>query len=145
MKEKSIIKILNPAGFNIEVLKNLVKFYLNEPKERTGVDMTPYLNKSAPTLAQIEDQEQRLFQEELFKSLFANRDKYLPDPEYWDWEWIYKIKNKMRPQDARRRPFELWQNPWALSFYDRPRRYVPKNLRENVKDVRQKFQKTFYP
>jgi small subunit ribosomal protein S30 len=133
------------TGFNVEVLKTLLKFYLNEPKERAGVDMTPYLNKSAPTLSKIENQEQRIFQEKLFKNIFANRDKHQPDPEYWDWEWIYKINNKMRPQEARRRPFELWQDPWQKTFYERLPRYVPKALRENVKDERQKYEKPYYP
>jgi len=133
------------TGFNMEVLKTLVKFYLNKPKERIDVDMTPYLDKEAPTISQLEHEERREFLDELLKKLALNGKKHLPDPEYWNWEWIYKIRFKTRPNEARRRPFELWQNPWKTKFADLQPKYVPKVLRENPKDRRQKWKKTYYP
>ncbi|XP_059478935.1 large ribosomal subunit protein mL65 [Neocloeon triangulifer] len=132
-------------GFNDEVLKTLVKFYMNEPRERKGVELTPYLHPEVPMVMKIENEDKRVFLEDLFKKICRNGKKTDPDPEYWNWEWIYKIKFKTRPHEARRRPFELWQNPWRTTFNETPPKYVPKALRKDPKDRRQKFEKTYYP
>ncbi|CAB3359209.1 Hypothetical predicted protein [Cloeon dipterum] len=132
-------------GLNMDVLKTLVKFYLNEPKERIGVNLTPYLDPETPMVSKIEEEDKRVFLENLFKKVSLNGKKHEPDPEYWNWEWIYKIKNKSRPQEARRRPFELWQDPWRLSFYELSRKYVPKARRKNPKSNKEKWEKTYYP
>lgn len=68
--------------------------------------------------------------------------------EVQDWERIYKIQFRMRPQDARRRPFELRQNPYHKKMSENKGAYIPKALRSD-KDLpkwkQRKFAKTFYP
>lgn len=124
-------------------MKTLLKFYINAPAEREDVELRPYLNSECPLVANIEDPERRVFLENLFKYLCTNRPRHRPLPEIWDWEYIYKIKFNTRPMDARRRYFELWQNPWKRRLDDHARKYVPKVLRNNRKE--DKFEKTFYP
>ncbi|KAF4532271.1 hypothetical protein B566_EDAN007243 [Ephemera danica] len=129
-------------GFNDEVLMTLLKMFLIPPEERKGIELRPYLDAACPVVAKIEDEDRRAFLENRFKHLVSNRPRHLLAPEIHFWERIYKIKFKTRPMDARRRPFELWQNPWARRLDDHCPRYVPKILR---KDPKQKFEKTYYP
>lgn len=63
-------------GFNEEVLKNLIKFYVNTPEERVGVDLKPYLGKSEKVIADIEEDERRNWLEKYYKHLVSNRPRH---------------------------------------------------------------------
>lgn len=130
------------TGLNEDVLKNLLKVYVNAPVEREGIELRPYLDPQCSVVADIQDPKRRVFLENLFKYLNSNRLRHRPLPEIWDWEYIYKIRFKTRPMDARRRFFELWQNPWARRLDDHSKKYVPKAVRTNKKE---KFEPTYYP
>ncbi|XP_044740676.1 28S ribosomal protein S30, mitochondrial [Chrysoperla carnea] len=135
-------------GFNDEVLKNLLKFYINQPAQRIE-NMTPYLGENIKTIADIEDNEKREWLEKQFKYMMSNRPRHRLQYEIYDWERIYKIDHKTRQLEPRRRPFELKDNnPIAYRRYDdfHPR-YVPKKLRpEGTKRKNQnKWEKTYFP
>lgn len=63
-------------GLNEEVLKNLIRFYVNVPEERIGVDMKPYLGKSVKVIADIEHDERRNWLEKSYKHLVNNRPRH---------------------------------------------------------------------
>ena len=63
-------------GLNEEVLKNLIKFYMNIPEERVGVNLKPYLGKSVKVIADIEHDERRNWLEKQYKHLVANRPRH---------------------------------------------------------------------
>lgn len=63
-------------GLNEEVLKYLIKFYVNVPEERIGVDMKPYLGKSVKVIADIEHDEKRNWLEQQYKYLISNRPRH---------------------------------------------------------------------
>lgn len=132
-------------GFNDEVLRHLIKFYVNQPKERLAVDMKPYLNKAYPRAAGIPFVPRRDFVEKRFKHLMENRPRHLLVPEVYNWEKIYKIDNKTRSLEPKRRFFELDQNPFQRRLDDHFTGYIPKNLRKNGPKSRVKYQWTFYP
>lgn len=62
-------------GFNDEVLKHLIKFYVNQPQERE-VEMKPYLGKNVKVVADIEDPEKRNWLEKYFKNLMSCRPRH---------------------------------------------------------------------
>lgn len=63
-------------GLNEEVLKNLIKFYVNTPEERINVDLKPYLGKSEKVIADIEEDERRNWLEKQYKHLVCNRPRH---------------------------------------------------------------------
>lgn len=62
-------------GFNDEVLKNLIKFYVNTPQEKVGIEMRPYLDSKAPRVADIIDDEERNWLENRYKYIMCNRPR----------------------------------------------------------------------
>lgn len=132
------------VGFNTEVLKHLVQFYLSAPKEREH-EMSPYLGAEERQVADIEDVERRVWLENTFKHLYANRPRHRLEPEVYLWEKIYKIDNDKLPLDARRRFFELNIDPWKRRLDDHHPAYIPKNCRPGGRKNRNKWAKTYYP
>lgn len=117
-------------GFNDDVLRYLIQFYLAEPKER-GHEMKPYLGSEVQTVADIDHVERREFLEKNFKHLMANKPRHRKDkiPEVYLWEWIYKIKFNTRPMDPRRRFFETNEDPWDRRLDDYHPLYIRRNDR----------------
>lgn len=133
-------------GFNDDVLRQLIKFYITAPKER-GYDMKPYLDKQEEAVADIDHLERREFLESRFKHIFSRRPRHRKDliPEVYLWEWIYKIKFNTRPMDPRRRFFELNQDPWDRKLSDHQAPYIPKELRPGGPKSKAKWAKTYWP
>lgn len=132
------------VGFNDDVLRHLIQFYISTPKER-AYDMKPYLGKDEETVADIEHEERREFLESRFKHIMSGRPRHRLEPEVYMWEWIYKIKFNTRPMDARRRFFELNQDPWARRLDQHQPRYIPKALRPDGPKSRKKWENTYWP
>ncbi|XP_026741213.1 28S ribosomal protein S30, mitochondrial [Trichoplusia ni] len=130
-------------GLNEEVLKMLVKFYLNTPEERDH-DMKPYLGKEEQVVADIEDDNRRSWLEARYKHLVANRPKHFLLPEVYLWEKIYKIRFNTRFFEAKRRPFEKNVNPFNRRLDDHLPPYIPKVLRQYPRS-KKKFETTYYP
>lgn len=63
-------------GFNEDVLKQLITFYMNAPVKKNE-NMKPYLDDSVKYLADITDIERRIWLEKLFKYLMSNRPRHL--------------------------------------------------------------------
>lgn len=131
-------------GFNDDVLRQLIQFYVAEPKERAH-EMKPYLDQEEQTVADIEDKERREFLETRYKHIMSGRPRHRLVPEVYMWEWIYKIKFQTRPMDARRRFFELNEDPWARRMDEHTPRYIPKSLRPEGPKSRKKWEKTYWP
>ncbi|XP_066993772.2 large ribosomal subunit protein mL65 [Anabrus simplex] len=132
------------VGFNDDVLKKLLAFYLNAPSIREGYHMKPYLGGDVQHLADISDQEERIFLEKSFKHMYSNRPRHRLPYEIYHWEKIYKIDNKTRFMEARRRPFELGINPHNRRYDEHTPSYIPKAVRDE-KQKKQKWAKTYYP
>lgn len=137
------------VNFNDSVLRHLVKFYLNQPEKRVGTKMRPFLSRFTPYAARIPSKYagrvRREFIESHYKHLMANRERHLLVPEVYNWEKIYKIDNDTKPLDAKRRFFELSQNPFTRRLDDHTSVYIPKYNRKNGPKSRIKFEKMFYP
>lgn len=134
-------------GFNDDVLRNLIQFYLSEPKQR-DYDMKPYLDKDEETIADIDHVERREFLERNYKNLMSGRPRHRQDniPEVYLWEWIYKIKFNTRPLDPRRRFFELNQDPWDRRLDDYHPKYIPRSQRiGGYHDKINKWRKMYWP
>lgn len=132
------------VGFNEEVLKHLVKIYINTPKER-DFNLTPYLGESEKSVADIRDQERRQFLEDTFKYISSNRPRHLELPEIYNWEKIYKIDHKHRAMEPKRRFFERGVNPWARTLDQHCPEYIPKVVRPGGVKSPHKFKKHYYP
>lgn len=133
------------VGFNEDVLKKLLKFYSNIPRERVGVDMKPFLGKNEKLVAEISDEERRAWLENEYKHMMANRPRHRELPEVYHWEKIYKIDHETRIMEPRRRPFELGVNPWSRKYDERSPKYIPKCNRPGGRKNRNKFEKNYYP
>lgn len=136
------------VGFNEEILKNLLKFYMNQPETRLGINLAPYLSNEEKICADYTDDDKRLWLEDTYKYLMSNRPRHLLGYEIYAWEKIYKIDNKTRFMDKKLRPFELRQNPYQRRLDERAPKYIPKKFRENVKKVKggaHKFAKDYFP
>jgi small subunit ribosomal protein S30 len=131
-------------GFNDDVLRNLIKFYINEPKER-NIEMKPYLGLDEQKIADIDDADRRIFLEEKFKHLFSGRPRHKLIPEVYHWEKIYKIDHNTKPLSPKRRFYELGINPFRRTLDDHRLKYVPKIIRPGGKKNRDKYEKTYYP
>ncbi|KAF5295977.1 hypothetical protein FQA39_LY12749 [Lamprigera yunnana] len=139
------IKDHKVIGFNDDVLKMLLNFYCNVPKERAGVDFLPFLSNEEKVIADYEDDDKRQWLEREYKFITSNRPRHLLPYEIYHWEKIYKIDHNKRPLDARRRPFELNQNPWNRTYDARIARYIPRKHRPNVKRHVGRYAKEYFP
>lgn len=63
-------------GFNEDVLKKLITFYINVPAERNDENMKPYLGESVKHIADITDPRRREWLETRFKHLVSNRPRH---------------------------------------------------------------------
>lgn len=97
-------------GLNEDVLKQLIKMYLVEPKDREGTEMKPYLSDK-PHIANIDFEERRMWLEGRYKHLTSNRPRHREMPEVYAWEYIYKIKHNRRPRDKRTQWFATQSPP----------------------------------
>lgn len=132
-------------GFNDDVLKNLIQFYINKPVERSAIDMKPYLSKDEPIVAYIDDEKRRQFLETGFKYLNSNRPRHRLVPEVFHWEKIYKIDNQTKQLVPKRRFFELGINPFARKLTEHTPPYIPKAIRPGGPKSKNKWEKTYYP
>ncbi|XP_061400054.1 large ribosomal subunit protein mL65 [Musca vetustissima] len=134
------------VGFNDQVLKHLIACYTKTPNVRRSNDeLTPFLDKQYKRIADYPDAEKRTFLEQIFKHMCSNRPRHLPLPEIYMWEKIYKIDNKTRPLEAKRRFFELDINPWKRTLDQYDKEYIPKAERPEGPKSKNKFRKTYYP
>lgn len=131
-------------GLNDDVLRNLIKFYINEPMAR-NINMKPYLGLDEQKIADIDNTDRRLFLEEQYKHLCSDRPRHRPIPEVYHWEKIYKIDHNKKPLAPRRRFFELGLNPYRRTLDEHRPKYVPKCVRPGGKKNRDKYEKTYYP
>jgi len=129
-------------GLNEEVLENIVKFYSNEPRERKGVDLKPYLFPQTQHVADIMSPLKRAWLENAYKHLMANRPRHRRLPEVFKWQDIYLRQNQTRPLDKKRESWEFGVNHWHRKLDDHAHKYVPKALRKN-KHI--KFEYVYYP
>ncbi|XP_051172636.1 28S ribosomal protein S30, mitochondrial [Leptopilina boulardi] len=130
-------------GLNDEVLKNLIKFYVNKPQPREE-NLKPYLGEDEKVVADIVDDERRKWLEQKFKHLMSNRKYYKNTPEIYNWQQIFIRKHKKRPMEKK---LELWQkgeNFMSRRLDDHRPRYIPKCLRAFPKS-KAKFANQFYP
>lgn len=132
-------------GFNENVLRNLIHFYINEPKTHDINNMKPYLGEKEQKIADIENDDRRIFLEKQYKFITSNRERNLSMPEIYAWEKIYKIDHKTRPMEPRRRFFELGINPFKRTLDDHTPEYIPKELRPEGPKSKKKWKKTYYP
>lgn len=133
------------VGWNDDVLRTLVQFYLNEPAKRAQ-PMRPFLGADEQRAAQIVDVKRREFIESRYKHLVSDRPRHRLVPEIYQWEKIYKIDNKTLPLVAKRRFFELGENPFQRRLDDHTPVYVPKAVRPGgPKSKVDRWEPTFYP
>lgn len=132
------------VGFNDDVLRNLIHFYINSPKERQHA-LKPYLDAREWKISDISHTEKRDFLEKQYKHMVANRPRSRLLPETYLWEKIYKIDHDTKPLVAKRRPFELGINPYKRRMDEHARKYIPKVIRPGGPKSKDKFEKTYYP
>lgn len=129
------------VGFNDDTFKQLLNFYGNVPKiQRTPEELQPFISSR---LSEYTNSDQCDFIDKKFKHLTSNRQRHLEIPEIFLWEKLYKIDNKTRPMEAKRRFFEKNINPWRRRLNEYDDAFVPKALRLN--EQKNKFIKKFYP
>ncbi|XP_013108083.2 large ribosomal subunit protein mL65 [Stomoxys calcitrans] len=134
------------VGFNEEVLKHLIQCYVKNPNVQVPVEaQTPYLDKNIKRIADYTNEEKRTFLEEVYKYMSSNRPRHLSLPETYMWEKIYKIDNKTRPLEARRRFFEVFVNPWKRTMDQFDKEYIPKAVRPEGPKSKKKFKPTYFP
>lgn len=134
------------VGFKDEVLRHLIKCYTNIPNiQRSKQELQPFLDSKYKLIADYENSEKREFLEKIFKHLFANRPRHLALPEIYLWEKIYKIDNKTRPMEARRRFFEVFVDPWKRTLDQHQKEYIPRQVRPEGPKSKKKWKPTFYP
>uniref|UniRef100_A0A0K8SKB9 28S ribosomal protein S30, mitochondrial n=1 Tax=Lygus hesperus TaxID=30085 RepID=A0A0K8SKB9_LYGHE len=137
------------VGWNDEVILNLLGFYLNKPEARDGVDMKPFINPAIRVLAEVDDEDRRIWLHNQFRHMYSNRPRHRVPYEIYDWERIYKIEYSTREMDARMRPYERGQNPMdERKYWDAMPPYVPKKDRPKKKQWngwKSKFAKTYFP
>lgn len=131
-------------GLNDEVLSNLIKFYVNQPKIRSH-EMKPYLGTTEKKISDIEHVQRRVFLEKEYKHLVSNRPRHRLVPEIYAWEKIYKIDNDTKPLVPKRRFFELGINPFKRRLNEHTPVFIPKHLRERGRKDRNKWEPMYYP
>ncbi|XP_016996213.2 large ribosomal subunit protein mL65 [Drosophila takahashii] len=131
------------VDFNDTTLRQLLNFYVNVPTvQRSLEEQQPYV---ASDISAYENEEQRDFISKTFKHLASNRPRHLELPEIYLWEKLYKIDNKNRAMEAKRRFFELDINPWQRTLDTHDKEYVPRAARPGVRKQENRFKKTYYP
>ncbi|EDW51524.1 GM22582 [Drosophila sechellia] len=131
------------VDFNDTALRHLLNFYANAPSiQRSIGEQQPYV---ASDVSAYENAEQRDFINKTFKYLASNRPRHLELPEIYLWEKLYKIDNKNRAMEAKRRFFELNINPWQRTLDTHDKEYVPRAVRPDVPKNKNRFKKTYYP
>lgn len=134
------------VGFNDQVLKHLIQNYTNVPNvKRSPEELQPFLDAKYKRIADYEDEEKRTFLEKTFKHVMSNRPRHLAIPEIYLWEKLYKIDNKTRPMEAKRRYFELGINPWKRTLDQHQKEYIPRKVRPEGSKSKKKRKPTFYP
>ncbi|XP_070495949.1 large ribosomal subunit protein mL65 [Chironomus tepperi] len=131
-------------GMNDEVLKQLLRLYINEPKSR-NYEMKPYLDPKEKKIADIEDVDRRQWLETIYKYLVSNRPRQYLVPEIYHWENIYKIKFQTMPLDKKLRFFEYGINPFQRQLNEHIPEYIPRDLRANGPHDKKKRRATYYP
>ena len=131
-------------GLNDEVLRNLLTFYVNQPKAREH-EMKPLLGEKEKKIADLEDIKQRDWLEKTFKHIMSNRPRHRAVPEIFNWEKIYKIDNKTRPLDRKLRFFELGINPFRRRLDEHWPKYIPRHLRARGPHDKKRWDATYYP
>lgn len=135
------------VGFNENVIQQLVRVYTNVPSAiRAPRELMPFLpNPMVQRIADYEDSEKRHFLENTFKHITSNRPRHLDIPELYLWEKIYKIDNKTRALEPKRRFFEVKVNPWKRTLDQRCQGYIPRALRTGGSKSKDKYRNTYYP
>ena len=133
------------VGFNEDILKMLLKYYVNEPQDRLGVNYSPYLNDTVRISADYTDDDKRQWLEREYKFLMSNRPRFLPDYEVYHWEKIYKIDHNTRFMDKKLRPFELMINPFKRRLDERQPQYIPRVLRPHLPKYKGRYVKEYFP
>lgn len=132
-------------GFNVDVLKQLIKFYANQPEARNE-NMAPYLDEHVKRVADILNTTRRVWLEKRFKHIMANRPRHFEIVDVPMWHKLYKIDNKTRPMDKRMDPWEFGYRPHKRRMDDHGRAYIPRCLRANPKKRKiGRWEYTFYP
>ncbi|KAH8263976.1 hypothetical protein KR026_009978 [Drosophila bipectinata] len=131
------------VGFNDETFKQLLNFYANVPKlQRTMEELQPFVSSR---LSEFKNSDQSDFIDKRLKHLTSNRPRHLELPEIFLWEKLYKIDNKSRPMEAKRRFFERNINPWRRRLNEYDEEFVPKPLRRNGGKNQAPNKIKFYP
>lgn len=131
-------------GLNEDVLKNLVTFYMNQPKAR-DYNMKPLLGNKEKKVADLEDVKQRDWLEKLFKYVMSNRPRHRLTPEIYSWEKIYKIDHNTRPMARKLRFFELGINPFKRRLNEHQPQYIPRHKRARGIHDKKIWEPTYYP
>uniref|UniRef100_A0A182JRH0 28S ribosomal protein S30, mitochondrial n=1 Tax=Anopheles christyi TaxID=43041 RepID=A0A182JRH0_9DIPT len=131
-------------GLNSEVLRQIIMFYINQPKDR-AVILKPFLCPTETRVADIENESRREFMEQAYKHLASNRPRHRLVPEVYQWEKIYKIDHKTRPMEPKRRPFELGEDMYNRRMDEHALKYIPRAVRPGGPKSRPKFEATYYP
>jgi len=93
--------------------------------------------------SQISEDKRRKWLHDTHRFFSSHRPRHALAPEIYDWERIYKIENKKRVTDARKRFFEKFEDPLndrKLNEHLPP--YIRKNDRVNKKI---RYEEMFYP
>lgn len=133
------------TGFNDKIINNLLRFYLNQPADREGVEMKPYLQPGQQYVSDIKEGEKRRWLDSHYKNLVSNKPRHKVAYEVYNWEKIYMIDHNTRPLAARRRPFQLRYNPYDKHLNAHKPKYLAKALRPDGPKSKQKRENTYYP
>lgn len=89
----------------------------------------------------------RVWLDKRYKVLTSNRPRHRLVPEVYNWEQIYKIEFETRQFEARRRFFELDQDPLnERRLNDHYGAYIQRKDRDLGRRIRKKrFADTYYP
>lgn len=131
-------------GLNDDVLRTLIKFYINQPQKRDH-EMKPYLGVREKKIADVEDTKQRAWLEKTFKYIVSNRPRARLTPEIYNWEKIYKIDHDTKPMEPKRRFFELSINPFRRRLNEHMPEYIPRHKRARGPWDKKKWDATYYP
>lgn len=133
------------VGFNDDVLKKVLKLYVNTPETPLGVNLKPYLSKDEKVIADYADGDKRSWLEREYKHIMSNRPRRKLPFEIYPWEKIYKIDHKTRPMDKRMKPFELFTNPFKRALNERQAFYIPRAERPELPRHKGRYAKEYWP
>lgn len=130
---------------NDQVLEIMVKFYINEPTKRENVELDPYLGKTVKRIADIEEDERRVWLDSHYKHLMKNRPRHKLVPEMYHWQKFFLIDFHRRHIKGARE-LMLARRTLKRRLDDHLPRYIPKILRKDPKKKKVgRWQKTYYP